>query len=498
MKCAWLLFFLTGCLFAAGEVKIPDGAWNGKPWKRNLLLSEVKKGNPDALAEWAYCSRRALLQIAYDRNLICKRAKIAGDKGSLLGKRMFAKSLRHGEGIEPDKKRSHQIFKQLAQQNCPDAMVDLASDYFFGEVVDKDVEQAEKWLKKADSYNCVRSASYWAMLYTSKEYPGYDPRKAASINVEVFMKYDDIFCAGEIHYKSLYQDKKSYAGLVTKEILDQVSQRLQQGVTLNHPNALFRQSWHELQRGDKNLAITLMIRAANVGSPSAMRNVTIWLENDLTVRDENNERQLLAIGDHLTRQKTAEFAYNHGERSETVVRTYANQLSRFKGKGYEAKHKEALKLFRGQLKTGVCGAHDSLGMQHLQEHEEFKGTQKDSDLGFAHLIYHSTHSRDACWYLALFHMSEPHSTSYNLPKGIAVCKNTMNIMETKSDRFTQRMKRWIEKEKTLKPQQKEELDQLVKDGFPTSEKFRRPAFELIKKSGDLPADWKFNQRYPKK
>lgn len=490
MKFILLSFFLTSCLWA-DQATIPDGAWNGKPWKKSILLKEVAKGNPNALAEWAYCSRRALLQIPFDKKLIYQRAQQAASQKSLIGARLVAKCLMHGVGTEPDPQKAKAMFKDLARQGCPDAILDMAGIHIY---TTKEYAKAEALIQQAEKFNCIRSLGLRASLAEKKESSPYDSRKAVQLRIKDFKLNRDIYSACSLHYIATIKRPGLYHDIISPELLNKIFDRVEQGATLNHPTPLFRQSWYELKKRDKHLGVTLMIRAANAGNPDAMKSITKWISQGLEVR-QGNSNELLAIGEFKTGAKAAEFAYHHGIRTDTVLLSYATELSRFHRKGYAKKHQLATELFRRILKNGDCNAHDPFGIQHIQNHEIHQGTQEDSNRGFAHLIYHTNHSDYACHTLALYYMSEPDSPSYNLPKGIATCKNTISRQD---GQHRKDMERWIKQESKLTEEQKAELKQLTKDGFPTAEKFRRPAFKLIQASGDLPDYWKFGQQYDNK
>ncbi|QQL44007.1 hypothetical protein [Sulfuriroseicoccus oceanibius] len=95
-----------------------DGAWNGKRWERERLFAGVAAGDPDALAEWAYCSRKVLLGIAFDDQLIYSRAKEAADKGSLFGRSLVGVCYYDGIAVDCDYDFAFEVLSDAASQGC--------------------------------------------------------------------------------------------------------------------------------------------------------------------------------------------------------------------------------------------------------------------------------------------------------------------------------------------------------------------------------------------
>jgi TPR repeat protein len=473
---------------------LPDGAWNGKIWERERLLSGVEKGERDALAEWAYCCRRGLLKLPHNYELIYQRAKRAAEKGSLMGKRIIAKCVRHGEGTEANPQKAFELFSELNQLNCPDARIDLASYHLSGQFVERNVLKAQELIAKADQEGAVRAIVAKADFETRNLAQGRDPRKIMNSYLRAFRTVPDVYNASEIYNllidgKLGEMDKSSRSALFSN-----VRKVVAQGMELNHPFAFITQSFYEFNapEGNKHLAVALQVRSANLGDTSAMGNITKWMRQGLR-KNYGGGYQLLAKGNAQDYLAAGDLAFKRGSTKSAARLSYATKLSRSEGANRVANHQKAAEILKGLIAEGECNAHDVLGTQRIQEHVKFKGVKSEMDLGFAHLIYHSNHSSYSLYLLGLFYGDKVEAT-YDPVKQAAVYKFSLSKFEgERNDSDNEATRRLPVLGKQLTAGQQKELGKLMESGFPSATQFRKPAYELLVNAGDLPKDWKFNQ-----
>lgn len=493
MKCLLFALLLSATLSASS---IPDGAWNGKLWRKSDLLAGVEKGDADALAEWAFCARRGLMELPYDPKLIYQRAKKAADLGSMAGKRLAAKCMMFGIGVGLDSKTAFRGIERAAAQDCPDAWVDMALLHLKGEFgAQKDQAKAEALLRKAEKEGSFRAVDALSELTSMKEYGGYDLAESRRLLAKAFGMSKDVYIAKKIYYAVVYSNREDYGGIITRRMFSEAREVIEQGILLHHPLALFTQSFYELDspNGDRHRGVMLQIRAANLGNKAAMKNMTRWLARGVKKRYAG-EYQTLAVGNYRDSLKTAKYAYDRGERSNSVIYVYASQLSSATGEGCAEKHRLAEKLLKKLIANGDCNAHDVLGNLRLRRHEKFNGSKEEAELGLAHMVYHSNHSEYAVYGLVYYLCMHKEMASYDLVKGAAA--SHYYLEKFTGEKYAKRIhlaQRWLKAAEKFTDAQKKEYKRLVDAGFPASELYRRPAYELLKKAGDLPTDWKFDR-----
>lgn len=62
-----IFFLLISCAFVES---FPDGLWNGTPPKKAAVLEGIKKGDTQAMAEYAYRSSHGWVRTQFDEDQI--------------------------------------------------------------------------------------------------------------------------------------------------------------------------------------------------------------------------------------------------------------------------------------------------------------------------------------------------------------------------------------------------------------------------------------------
>ncbi len=300
-----------------------DGQWNGNPWEKSHLLAEVKKGNSDALAEWAFCSRNALSQIEYHPALIYSRAEKAHSGGSLLGKRILGRCLFMGEGTKINKQRGLKLIQEAADMGLPDALLDMAGYYMWGEEVKVDAQRAKALLDKVQKYNCFRYNYFMTGYYSLDEQPHSNPEKAAEYHTLAVIKDGNFFACNRIRINYYHHPDRPINRFYSQETIKRAHTIIEHGISLNNAHCLSYQGAYESKYNDVNRGIALMIRAANLGNAHAHRVMAQWMRNGARDRDYN----LRAVGSVKGAARAAVIAYELGQRNKTVRYCYAESIT---------------------------------------------------------------------------------------------------------------------------------------------------------------------------
>ncbi|QQL44008.1 hypothetical protein [Sulfuriroseicoccus oceanibius] len=158
----------------------------------------------------------------------------------------------------------------------------------------------------------------------------------------------------------------------------------------------------------------------------------------------------------------------------------------------------AAQLLRQAINRDDGDGHGEFGYCLLYVHcfHQHNPVELDKERGIAHLIYDSATS-PYCEYLLAWYFFRGgiDDRCFDLVRAMALTRATVNRKGHGKDREV--LARWIKKfDQMLSAEQKQEVEDLLKRGYPRSDEFRRPAFELLKKVGDLPPNAKFVSAKP--
>lgn len=95
------------------------------------------------------------------------------EQGNADAKYILATKYRNGEGVEMDKAKAAQLYRELADQGDSDAQYDLAFMLDSGEGIEQDREQSEKYFKlSADQSDSDACLCYGGILFERGDYEG--------------------------------------------------------------------------------------------------------------------------------------------------------------------------------------------------------------------------------------------------------------------------------------------------------------------------------------
>lgn len=483
-----LYLFTVNCLWA-GPFK--DGQWNGKPWKKAHLLSEVEKGNSDALAEWAMCSNYALLGISYDEDLIEKRSLLAIEGGSTLAKAFYGNYL-IASSDEEFQKLGYRLSEDAVALGHPLAISGLARRYLFGTNVELDMEKAYELLKQSEKFNCNLAIGILGF------YHGYDAnKKRYDVNKSIFYRkkslsdFMSIYAAVNLNNLLKNDDLEPFHHLIDLDTLDAADLRLVEAARLNHPYALVYVARNYVDVGKPHQAVPLMIRAANRDNQAARAIIAKWLENGYYL-DSDEGKEIVANGAYADAVKFAGLSFRKGDRSSQTLRNYAKQLYWDKVEDPEKRainyeKAEALLLTRLNSKGEDiydCNCHDTLASGLLKVYNDDELIDDAvRDRAVAHYIYHSDHSDRNSYWIAWYFLQNKKNKLYDPVKGITAAKLSL---KTGNEKYNKTARKKIRKASVgLTDEQQAEIDMLTEDGYPTAEKYRKEAYEYLLRIGDL-------------
>ncbi|MDD5405736.1 MAG: hypothetical protein PHE73_02200 [Sulfurovaceae bacterium] len=140
------------------------------------------------IAEIGYTEKGILNMLAYIQKLKNKKLDdeaaqlviVFGATDSNLGKLLFARELYKGELFQKNNNKAFELIKELASNNCREALCDLGQFYEYGVGTEQDVKQAEYCYKQAieldldrakNLYNKIRKKNkgFFSFLFKDEE-----------------------------------------------------------------------------------------------------------------------------------------------------------------------------------------------------------------------------------------------------------------------------------------------------------------------------------------
>ena len=494
------LFFVT----SISASPFIDGVWNGKPWNKAHLLAEVEKGDPDALAEWASCSDNVRIGIAHDRELINERFELAVEGGSLLAKAFYGNFLARNAD-EKLKARGLQMMEEALKEGHPLALSGMARRKMFGHDTEVDLEGAHKLLKEAETHNSALAIAILGFYYQydEKNNTRYDIEKSIAYRKQSLLKFDNPFAAVNLNSMLENRSLERFHHLIDLDTLDQGDQAIEKAAQLGLPFALVTVAKAYYDAKKPHLALPMMVRAANLEHATARSYLSIWFDRGYKVKSGKGEK-LVAKASYLESIKFAGLSYRSGDQSSAAIRNYARYLYSEKNDTpdqLKLNHEKAEDLLLTKLNFNEhtsydCNCHDALaaGLIRIHGADEKPLDEALVARSFAHYIYHHDHTPSniytICWYM----LNDKDHKFYDPVKGLAAATSFLEIADSKSKSVKPARNLIKRSKKFITAEQKALAVELVADGYPTSEKYRREAYEYLLKIGDISPEHKFRAK----
>ncbi|MGB6220332.1 tetratricopeptide repeat protein [Haloferula sp.] len=458
--------------------EIPDGSWNGKSWERERLDAGVKNGDPEALAEWAYCARIGQLGIPYDEELIFSYAKQSSDAGNSYGMAILSKCHLAGTGTEKNTELGFKLAQASADAGHPLGLKNVATCYLQGEGVPRDYDQGNQMTKKSMDQGCVIAAQNRALqLYQGICGNPRNREKGLQILTQSFRDFRDSNTA-RIIISFVPEDPTGKK--VPLDIQDGLVECLRTAHQCGVPGVTAILGQYLCLNGRGNEGIPLVIEACEAPDDIA-HEVAVIFSNGLKASEKAG-----AVGHYATLFRLSREAAELGSESINILR-FASDSYLYKWGGTKPNPEKAVPYVLKLAERGYYQAHGSLGRIYFSNTDS---KIRDNRRGIAHLVYGSSFDPGALHYLAeAFIIGRPED--HDFVRGYAAAAATVGRRQGTPREKADRILNLARKE--LNDEQMEEAQELIDQGYPTAEKFRRPAFETLKEYGDLPKSAKFKK-----
>ena len=484
-------------LHSVTAAKFPDGAWNNKLWDKATLEKGVKNGDADALAEWAYCSANSRLNIKYDPKLIYKRSKQSAKEGSIMGSIMSSYCYRHSISAAYNAKKSLGLLKLAVDAKHPHAMaryadLNILSFNHHRTYIDLkgDMAIGLKYLKLAAAGGAVEAKFVRGRSLLHSLDGIVDKEEAFKLLVESAVKNKHLpanrIIQNEIDWKT------SDTRFIDEKSAQQVAQNFKLYHLLENPAESHPRYVTEIERGSQpHTIIPQAIKLTNDKYGPMMNSMARWIRYG---KWNHYASANIVIGEYSSQANLAQELYPRSYRSHYVADRYLIDLYQ------DPKTKKpvspqskagahAIKEFQNYFKhTPDCkhvhlsfgGYLASIG-KHSPKDKIFKYR------GIAHLEYMSKDRYCAYWIAGYY-------IYHNVTREdkIKAAAAAQWALQRDRGQWKKNQLRWYNKAmKGLNPKEKERVQELIEDGYPHADKYRRAAFELLQKVGDIPAHKKF-------
>lgn len=333
--------FLTLLLLLPLHAAFPDGKWNGKPWDKATLEAEVLKENPDALAEWAYCSFHCYVDIPYDLETAKKRAAQAAEKGSVFGKALTAYlTLDSLEPFPVKTENALPLIKEASDAGHPWALYLLTEAEIRGQLLPRVTEGRVEILKKLAEQGVIDAADFLGEIYAKGTLGVIDTEEAHRLWSDLLLNHRHPKVIYRFHALEVPEGRfPVMEDRLSEKIIEKTAEFALEKTALGEPDIFFLHHYRLLREGtDPHRAVAGIMRAANAGSRRAMDFCTSW--GRFYIGKDPGGRRFLA-GD----------LYSNNELTLTLARSgsaWDSTLSRASYQLFERKDK-SLELTEGQM-----------------------------------------------------------------------------------------------------------------------------------------------------
>ncbi len=484
---------------SAWSLAVPDGGWNGKPWDRDKLIAGANNFDADAMAEWAFCSAESISGIEFNKQQIYRRSKYSAEKGSALGKYMLASCAFQGWGSEVKNDLGRRLLKEALEDPHPEATRLHGVYQAYGEQgLSKNVEDGLAAINVAINAGSLNAKLYAARFLYEGTAGEIDLEGAAEIYKEILMQYQSKRAAENIFrfHTSNNSTFRSLRHFFAEEHFQEAEKILKASAQLKYPYGDYLLVYWDIQKGKLHEALPKMIANSRKG-PWSHRTVIDLVRYEYDDADSNIDT--VTMGKY-SRKKAAEIAYRMGLKSdENIVRTYGHSLIYGHSSFDNERFRKGIKILRDlYFEEGPEASYTSylIGVALCRTYYDRRRNTDpvkqefidDYQRGINHLILQSPRQHASGWLVNLYSRNDEHR---DMIKAYAISLS----MEKQSRSKDSKKEALARKKKILRDldeKQKQAAEALYEEGFPTGEKWRRPAFEALKKIGDISPDYEFD------
>jgi len=503
----FLILILSSTLLLGLE--LVDGSWNGKPWDRDTLRSEVKNNEPDALAEWAFCALESHLELPHNKQQIFRRSKLAAEKGSPLGQAVYAICAFRGYGSEINESEGRERMKSALESEHPEA-IRFHGVYLRGGIggYQKALEKGKDAIRQAAKAGSLNAKFSLAQELRTEEFGELDYEESSKLYLDLLVTHrlrraaEDVFrffAFGEFRngsFRSYNPELHNMRRFFKDEHFKTAEKILQDSARRGHHYSDYLLIFRDIREGKLHERLPDLIENSLRG-PESHR--TINEVANFYRKDHKSDTIAVTIGGSGYR-KAAETAYKMGMYyDDSVTMAYADVLMH----GSHVIDPKKVNKGRGLLKDmfvrkgpSFCTPSHALGV-HLCR--AYFGTHRrgqvtpDSKKGFTrgmnHLVLHSKCRHAAKWIIDLNHRVNEHEMS-DPSKALATIPKYLERVSGAERKKTEKIKEALLKSMT--PEEKDRAKRLEKQKYPYGDSWRRKAFEALQKIGDIHPDEEFD------
>lgn len=476
------ILFTVSCVLSSAE--IIDGQWNGKPWNTKQIIEKAEQGDPDALAEWAYCSFFGENGIPHDEVKTFKYASSASAKGSILGKTLEGYCYALANGTKLDAQKAIRIIDEAHATEHPYARYAYAQSLTLNALGRRDTTEAMKIFREMMQHDVAQASAVLGFFSHAYAKSAGDHKEAADLLKYSFEKYGSTMSAFVQIAK-----KEHTINFHSQKYYKKVIARLHKSARLGHPSSL--RTLGNMAVKDKNydIAIPYLLRAANNADHNAIRTL-LNLAPDADTPEPNTPVK----SNHIELGKLAAIAYRSGSRDRRVSSDYLHYLRTSRARKErleEASLENAITVAREVIVAGNCNIHDTIAEVFLYGVTNLGDDDSFFERGIQHAIYHSDHSYPASYKVARYYLEQKHPETFDLVKGLAAAETTL-AKELSNSYRSYLTKLVLKSKKEASEDDLKKVEELSKQDYPSGYKWRKEAFIKLQQYGDLPADWQFD------
>ncbi|MEM0896121.1 MAG: PDZ domain-containing protein [Verrucomicrobiota bacterium] len=352
MALVWLVLMAGNVL--GKDFGFPDGEWNNRAWELSRLMEGVERGDPDALAEWAFCAANVGKRLEFDAELVHARSKVAAEAGSAIGKLQHAICVERGIGTASDVELSSKLLQEAVETGHPCALAEVAlrkieahdrQRSFLG--FEPDRETGVRYLEQAVSSGFFESKH----LKGRDLQDGYSGtknfRKAARLAKDSFLETGSLKSAAWMYKSARLLSFSEIQEFLEEEVVEKAGERLRSAAALGNPYATYVLAWEGVTEERPHEAIPAFIQSINNKEPQAFWTATYFMRYG---RYNRHVGSTVCTGNYGSIYKTAKEAYLrniHAEDNRSIVYHYAIGLI---NKGTPEEKLEAADAFRALIR----------------------------------------------------------------------------------------------------------------------------------------------------
>ncbi|MDP0491387.1 MAG: hypothetical protein Q7Q71_10090 [Verrucomicrobiota bacterium JB023] len=450
----------------------------GQAWKGEIdsdltkLENLARKGDPEAMASYAFHSMRCLGGLTYQPNRIFDLFTRAAAAGSTEGKVGLAHCYCFNVGTVRDLRKAQELIEGPLKEGHPVAQkIRGFLAYGYQDVLPRNLEEVRAFNRKAAAQGCVAARYNLAIRAIQSEDEseiknGMEQLRRMHENQSFAMASGYLLKALDEH--TIWNDHDEVRASCVK--------RISHYADLNEPYALYRLAIFHEQAGDLENAVACYARSAHLGYAGSW--YALWSLGKYGYADDYGNVWVRSrdLGNLAMR------AYERGQHSKSSLSWAAWEITRRANQpGYQEKLPQLEKDLLAGLKEGACQNHDVLGRLYYRANAKKNPKLARPAWARAHLEAHSHHNTDGLHELA-FRFLEGRKETEKLARGYACVVQARNM----NDSYWLTEKNWQWALGRMTPKALERGKELVADRYPHGEKHRRKAEDFLIKIGHLP------------